>query len=253
MVAGGERAAAGLRLGWAGMRPLSQNRDARPSEQMRSPGTPDAHPSEQMRSPGTPDEGRPAQGGAAATNALQPQPMLHKTRPRLKVSRGMPMGRGSRSAWHCRRGVRPLRGWKGDGSRKSMKLEAKLGSTYGILILAMLATSTVAYLRMTQVNHIIGKFISEQIPVVYSNRGARVSLGKSDRFCWTSGCSTARSPAPPLNTARRTSSNGPTRNDTWRNCAIWRAGSSWARTMAASGTSRRRQRSCTHCRTALRT
>jgi methyl-accepting chemotaxis protein len=62
-----------------------------------------------------------------------------------------------------------------------MKLEAKLGSTYGILILAMLATSTVAYLRMTQVNHIIGKFISEQIPVVYSNRGARVSLGKSDR------------------------------------------------------------------------
>jgi len=62
-----------------------------------------------------------------------------------------------------------------------MKLEAKLGSTYGILILAMLATSSVAYLRMTQVNHIIGKFISEQVPVVYSNRGARVSLGKSDR------------------------------------------------------------------------
>jgi methyl-accepting chemotaxis protein len=60
-----------------------------------------------------------------------------------------------------------------------MKLEAKLGSTYGILILAMLATSTVAYLRMSQVNHIIGKFISEQVPVVYSNRGARVSLGKS--------------------------------------------------------------------------
>jgi methyl-accepting chemotaxis protein len=45
----------------------------------------------------------------------------------------------------------------------------------------MLATSSVAYLRMTQVNHIIGKFISEQVPVVYSNRGARVSLGKSDR------------------------------------------------------------------------
>ena len=63
-----------------------------------------------------------------------------------------------------------------------MKLEAKLGSTYGILILAMLATSSVAYLRMSQVNHIIGKFISEQIPVVYSNRGARVSLGKSDRI-----------------------------------------------------------------------
>jgi methyl-accepting chemotaxis protein len=60
-----------------------------------------------------------------------------------------------------------------------MKLEVKLGSTYGILILAMLATSTVAYLRMSQVNHIIGKFISEQIPVVYSNRGARVSLGKN--------------------------------------------------------------------------
>ena len=63
-----------------------------------------------------------------------------------------------------------------------MKLEAKLGSTYGILILAMLATSTVAYLRMSQVNHIIGKFISEQVPLVYSNRGARVSLGKSDRI-----------------------------------------------------------------------
>ncbi len=61
-----------------------------------------------------------------------------------------------------------------------MKLEVKLGSTYGILILAMLVTSTVAYLRMTQVNHIIGKFITEQVPVVYSNRGARVSLGKSD-------------------------------------------------------------------------
>lgn len=60
-----------------------------------------------------------------------------------------------------------------------MKLEAKLGSTYGILILAMLVTSTVAYHRMSQVNHIIGKFITEQVPLVYSNRGARVSLGKS--------------------------------------------------------------------------
>jgi len=62
-----------------------------------------------------------------------------------------------------------------------MKLEAKLGSTYGILILAMLVTSSVAYLRMTEMNRITGKFISEQVPVVYSNRGARVSLGKSDR------------------------------------------------------------------------
>jgi methyl-accepting chemotaxis protein len=62
-----------------------------------------------------------------------------------------------------------------------MKLEAKLGSTYGILILAMLVTSTVAYLRMTEMNRITNKFITEQVPVVYSNRGARVSLGKSDR------------------------------------------------------------------------
>jgi methyl-accepting chemotaxis protein len=62
-----------------------------------------------------------------------------------------------------------------------MKLEAKLGSTYGILILAMLATSTVAYLRMSQVNLITGKFISEQVPLVYSNRGARLSVGKSAR------------------------------------------------------------------------
>ena len=62
-----------------------------------------------------------------------------------------------------------------------MKLEAKLGSTYGILILAMLATSAVAYYRMSEMNRITGKFITEQVPVVYSNRGARVSLGKSDR------------------------------------------------------------------------
>ena len=62
-----------------------------------------------------------------------------------------------------------------------MKLEAKLGSTYGILILAMLVTSSVAYLRMTEMNRITGKFITEQVPVVYSNRNARLSLGKSDR------------------------------------------------------------------------
>jgi methyl-accepting chemotaxis protein len=60
-----------------------------------------------------------------------------------------------------------------------MKLEAKLGSTYGILIAAMLVTSTVAYLRMSQLNRITGKFVTERVPVVECDRSARLSLGKS--------------------------------------------------------------------------
>ena len=49
----------------AGQKPTSQNRDAYPSEQRHSPGTPDLHPSEQRHSPGTPDVGHPASGGMA--------------------------------------------------------------------------------------------------------------------------------------------------------------------------------------------
>jgi methyl-accepting chemotaxis protein len=62
-----------------------------------------------------------------------------------------------------------------------MKLEAKLGSTYGILILAMLATSTVAYLRMTQVNRITSTVILERVPIADMNRKARLSLTKATR------------------------------------------------------------------------
>jgi hypothetical protein len=36
-----------------------------------------------------------------------------------------------------------------------MKLEAKLGLTYGILICAMLSISRVAYLRMSEANRIV--------------------------------------------------------------------------------------------------
>jgi methyl-accepting chemotaxis protein len=60
-----------------------------------------------------------------------------------------------------------------------MKLETKLGSTYGILIAAMLVTSTVAYLRMSQLNRITGEFVTVRVPVVDCDRSARLSLGKS--------------------------------------------------------------------------
>jgi methyl-accepting chemotaxis protein len=43
----------------------------------------------------------------------------------------------------------------------------------------MLATSTVAYLRMSEVNRITDKIISERVPVVACDRSVRMSLGKT--------------------------------------------------------------------------
>ena len=133
-----------------------------------------------------------------------------------------------------------------------MKLEAKLGSTYGILILAMLATSTVAYLRMSEVNRITGKFITEQVPLVYSNRGARVSLGKSIA-CWKSGCSTVGT--RPQRKIPRTVplQRADTDNGIWRNCAIWTSRFDLGEDNARIRSFERRRRSCTNSRTILRT
>ena len=62
---------------------------------------------------------------------------------------------------------------------EELKLQAKLGVTYGILIFAMLFTSTVAYLRMSEVNRITGRFISQRAPVVDADRNMRIALAKS--------------------------------------------------------------------------
>lgn len=62
-----------------------------------------------------------------------------------------------------------------------MKLQAKLGFTYGILIFAMLATSTVAYLRMSEVNRTTAMFVSERVPIVRQAERARIDLQKSSR------------------------------------------------------------------------
>jgi methyl-accepting chemotaxis protein len=62
-----------------------------------------------------------------------------------------------------------------------MKLEAKLGSAYGILILAMFATSTAAYRHMAEVNRLTTMLIAERIPVVNKDREARVTMEKSAR------------------------------------------------------------------------
>jgi methyl-accepting chemotaxis protein len=63
-----------------------------------------------------------------------------------------------------------------------MKIEAKLGSTYLILILAMLTTSTIAYLRMSEVSRITNKFAIERVPIVFVNRSARMGLAKGIRL-----------------------------------------------------------------------
>jgi methyl-accepting chemotaxis protein len=62
-----------------------------------------------------------------------------------------------------------------------MKLQAKLGFTYGILILAMFVTSTVAYLRMSEVNRTTAMFVSERVPIVRQAERARIDLQKSSR------------------------------------------------------------------------
>jgi len=62
-----------------------------------------------------------------------------------------------------------------------MTLQTKLGSAYGILMVAMLATSTVAYLHMSEVNRLTTLLIAERIPVVNEDREARVTMEKSAR------------------------------------------------------------------------
>jgi methyl-accepting chemotaxis protein len=62
-----------------------------------------------------------------------------------------------------------------------MKLQAKLASAYGILIAAMLLTSTVAYLRMSEVNRTTSMFVSERVPIVRQAERARIDLQKSSR------------------------------------------------------------------------
>ena len=62
-----------------------------------------------------------------------------------------------------------------------MKLEAKLGVTYGLLIFAMLGTSTVAYIHMSEVNRITTRITSQRLPIVNKDRDARVSEGKTAR------------------------------------------------------------------------
>src|ERR1700677_1884954 len=59
-----------------------------------------------------------------------------------------------------------------------MKLQAKLAFTYGILISAMLATSTVAYLHMSEVNRKTRTIISERVPIIKVDRDARLRMGK---------------------------------------------------------------------------
>jgi methyl-accepting chemotaxis protein len=61
---------------------------------------------------------------------------------------------------------------------RTVKLEVKLGWTYGILIVAMLATSTMAYFRMSEVNRLTRMIIAERVPIVKKDRDARLSLGK---------------------------------------------------------------------------
>jgi len=62
-----------------------------------------------------------------------------------------------------------------------VKLEAKLGFTYGILIVAMLVTSTVAYLHMSEVNRLTRMLIAERMPVVNKDRDARITMEKGAR------------------------------------------------------------------------
>jgi Four helix bundle sensory module for signal transduction len=62
-----------------------------------------------------------------------------------------------------------------------MKLQAKLGSAYAILIFAMLGTSTVAYLRMSEVNRTTTLYVSERVPIVRQAERARIDLQKSSR------------------------------------------------------------------------
>jgi methyl-accepting chemotaxis protein len=62
-----------------------------------------------------------------------------------------------------------------------MKLEHKLGSTCGITILAMLITSTVAYVRMTEVDHLTSKVVTERSPVANTARDLRDRLMSSSR------------------------------------------------------------------------
>jgi methyl-accepting chemotaxis protein len=61
---------------------------------------------------------------------------------------------------------------------RTVKLEAKLGWTYGILIVAMLATSTMAYFRVSEVNRLTRMIIAERVPIVKKDRDARLSLSK---------------------------------------------------------------------------
>lgn len=62
-----------------------------------------------------------------------------------------------------------------------MKLEVKLGLASGLLVVAMLATSSVAYFRMSEVNRLTTMLVSERIPVVNKDREARVTMEKSAR------------------------------------------------------------------------
>ena len=62
-----------------------------------------------------------------------------------------------------------------------MKLEAKLASTYGILLVATLVTSSVAYLHMSRVNRITQKVMTERLPALTIDRDDRLSLGKAAR------------------------------------------------------------------------
>jgi CHASE3 domain sensor protein len=62
-----------------------------------------------------------------------------------------------------------------------MKLAAKLTFTHGLLIFAMLAASTAAYLSMFQVNRITSRFVSERVPVVRQAERLRIDLLKSSR------------------------------------------------------------------------
>lgn len=63
-----------------------------------------------------------------------------------------------------------------------MRLGPKLGCTYGILILAMAVTSTVAYIHMSQVNRATRMVIWKRFPIVNQDRDARISLEKSARI-----------------------------------------------------------------------
>ena len=62
-----------------------------------------------------------------------------------------------------------------------MKLEAKLVVTYGTLLSAMLITSSIAYVHMSEVRRVTTVIVSRRIPIVYMDRDARVTMGKGAR------------------------------------------------------------------------